>query len=139
MESDTKEVRPRMPTRMKRLRQLQPVLEALLSTENSRACALLISHLEDRLLNLLAQCLNAILVPRNKRILQLQREDREPIRHALQPYKYEVLSLSDRGVGPIKRRQRLDHILRKHPDFHTVLAGIAKTLFHLIESKLKKN
>ena len=123
---------------MEQITHLQPVLAAILASNCSRSCAILIKHLEDRLLHLLGRCLNYLLKPWGRRVIKLQTGDREAVRGVLIPYKQVVLKLAKRNVPVATKRKILDHALRKHPEFHEVLAGIAKTLNDLIESKLKE-
>lgn len=124
---------------MSTLATLKPVLAALLASECSATCSLLIRHLEDRLLVLLGRCLNALLRPWGKRIIKLKSGEREALRQVLKPYKREVLLLSQRNVTATKKRKILDQALRKHPEFHEILAGIAKTLHGKIEADFKEN
>ena len=123
---------------MDHIASLQPVLAAILASKCSRSCSTLIKHLEDRLLHILARCLNALLKPWGRRIIKVNPEDREAIREVLSPYKKEVVMLARRNVSIARKRRILNQTLRKYPEFHEVLAGIAKTLNEIIESKLKK-
>lgn len=118
---------------------LHPVLAAILASNCSRTCSLLIKHLEDKLIHLLGRCLNALLKPWGRRFIKLPTKDQAAVRDILLPYKKEVLILSQQKVSVAKKRKILDQALRKHPEFHEVLAGIAKTLNELLESQLKEN
>ena len=123
---------------MNELNKLRPVLEAILLSECSNACSLLIRHLEDRLFSLLTRCLNAVLRPWGQRIIKINPEDRETVRKVFLPYKKEVLALSQNSVSITKKRKIIDKALKTHPEFHQVLAGFAKTLCELIDARSKK-
>lgn len=124
---------------VKEAERLVPVLDALLETGASAACARLLPHLDDALLELVLRCLRALLLPTGRRSLPVPPGQLSAVRAALLPHKKLFLRLARPATIARKRAQLARGVRTGGKTFARVLAGFIRTLRdHLAASKGEK-